>query len=76
MATETIDIGLALNYCKQHNVHHEIDVYNRCIMYKDTPAFLNKHGLYVDVRYVDGKILENLATLLWRLVRLSDRHYI
>jgi hypothetical protein len=64
MDTEAIDIGLALNYCKQHNVNQEIDVYNRIkdpIMYKDMPAFLKKYGLYVDVRYVDGKILENLS---------------
>jgi hypothetical protein len=45
-------------------VNPEIDVYNRIkdpIMYKDMPAFLKKYGLYVDVRYVDGKILENLS---------------
>jgi len=64
MDTEAIDIGFSLNYCKQHNVNQEIDVYNRIkdpIMYKDMPAFLNKYGLYVDVRYVDGNILENLS---------------
>jgi hypothetical protein len=62
--TEAIDIGLALAYCKQHHVNQEIDVYNRIkdpIMYKDMPAFLKKYGLYVDIRYVDGKILENLS---------------
>lgn len=64
MDTEPIDIGLALNYCKQHNVNQEIEVYNRIkdpIMYKDMPAFLKKYALYVDVRYIDGKILENLS---------------
>jgi hypothetical protein len=64
MDTEAIDIGLALNYCKQHNVNQEIEVYSRIkdpIMYKDMPVFLKKYGLYVDVRYVDGKILENLS---------------
>jgi hypothetical protein len=64
MDTEAIDIRLALNYCKQYNVNPQIDVYNRIkdpIMYKDMPAFLKKYGLYVDVRFVDGKILENLS---------------
>jgi hypothetical protein len=64
MDTEAINIGLTLNYCKQHNVNQEIDVYNRIkdpIMYRDMPAFLKKYGLYIDVRYVDGKILENLS---------------
>jgi glycosyltransferase involved in cell wall biosynthesis len=62
--TEATDIQLTLSYCKRHNVKLDIDVYNRIrdpIMYGDMPAFLKKYGLYVDVRYVDGKILENLS---------------
>jgi hypothetical protein len=64
MDTEATDVRLTLNYCKKHNVKLDIDVYNRIrdpIMYGDMPAFLNKYELYVDVRYVDGKILENLS---------------
>jgi glycosyltransferase involved in cell wall biosynthesis len=64
MDTEATDIRLTLNYCKKQNVELDIDVYNRIkdpIMYGDMPAFLKKYGLYVDVRYVDGKILENLS---------------
>jgi len=64
MDTEAIDIQLTLNHCKKHNVKLDIDVYNRIrepIMYGDMPAFLKKYGLYVDVRFVDGKILENLS---------------
>jgi glycosyltransferase involved in cell wall biosynthesis len=64
MDTEATDIQLTLTYCKRHNVKLDIDVYNRIrnpIMYGDMPAFLKKYGLYVDVRYVDGKILENLS---------------
>jgi hypothetical protein len=64
MDTEATDIQLTLNYCKKHNVNLDIDVYNRIrdpIMYGDMPVFLKKYGLYVDVRYVDGKILENLS---------------
>jgi len=64
MDTEAIDIQLTLSYCKKNNLKLDIDVYNRIrdpIMYGDMPAFLKKYGLYVDVRYVDGKILENLS---------------
>lgn len=64
MDTEAIDIRLTLSYCKKHNVESDIYVYNRIkdpIMYGDMPAFLKKYGLYVDIRYVDGKILENLS---------------
>ncbi len=64
MDTEATDIRLTLNKCKKHNVDLDIDVYNRIrdpIMYWDMPAFLKKYGLYVDLRYVDGKILENLS---------------
>jgi len=64
MDTEATDIQLTLSYCKRHNVKLDIDVYNRIrdpIMYGDMPAFLKKYGLYIDVRYVDGKILENLS---------------
>jgi hypothetical protein len=64
MDTEATDIQLTLNYCKKHNVKLDIDVYNRIrdpIMYGEMPAFLKKYGLYVDVRFVDGKILDNLS---------------
>jgi len=64
MNTEAIDIQLTLSYCKKNNVNLDIDVYNRIrdpIMYGDMPAFLKKYRVYVDVRFVDGKILENLS---------------
>ena len=64
MDTEATDIQLTLSYCKKNNVNLDIDVYNRIrdpIMYGDMPAFLKKYGVYVDVRFVDGKILENLS---------------
>jgi hypothetical protein len=64
MDTEATDIQLTLNYCKKHNVKPDIDVYSRIrdpIDYADMPAFLKKYGIYLDVRYVDGNILENLS---------------
>lgn len=64
MNTEAIDIQMTLSYCKKNNVSLDIEVYNRMrdpIMYGDMPAFLKKYEVYVDVRFVDGKILENLS---------------
>jgi len=64
MVTEAIDIQLTLSYGKKNNLKLDIDVYNRIrdpIMYGDMPAFLKKYGVYVDVRFVDGKILQNLS---------------
>jgi hypothetical protein len=64
MDTEAIDVRLALSYCQKHDVTLDIDVYDRIkdpIMYRDMPAFLKKYRLYVDVRYVNRKILENLS---------------
>jgi hypothetical protein len=64
MDTQATNIQLALSYCKKHNMKLEIDVYKSIkdpIMYVDMPAFLKKYGVYVDVKYVDGKILEALS---------------
>jgi len=64
MDTEAIDIQQTLSYYKRHNVKPDFDVYNRIrdpIMYADMRTFLKKYGVYVDVRFVDGKILENLS---------------
>jgi hypothetical protein len=64
MNTEAIDIQMTLSFCKKNNVNLDIEVYNRIrdpIMYGDMPAFLKKYEVYVDVRFVDGKILENVS---------------
>ncbi len=62
--TEAIDINLTLNHCKKNGLDFDIDVYNRIqnpIMYSDMPSFLKKYGTYIDIRYVDGILLENLS---------------
>jgi hypothetical protein len=64
MNTEAIDVQMTLSFCKKNNVNLDIEVYNRIrdpIMYGDMPAFLKKYEVYVDVRFVDGKILENVS---------------
>jgi hypothetical protein len=87
METEATDARLTLSQSRKYNADLDIDVYDRIknpIMYSDMPAFLKKYELYVDIRYVDGKILENLSktglealacgldVLDYRLNRLRD----
>lgn len=62
--TEAIDIQLTLSYCRKNGVDFDIDVYNRIqnpIMYSEMPSFLKKYGIYIDVRYIDGILLQNLS---------------
>jgi len=64
METEATDTRLTLNQSRKYKADLDIDVYDRIknpIMYSDMPAFLKKYELYVDIRYVDGKILQNLS---------------
>ncbi len=64
MDTEAIDIRQALHHCKEHNVDLDIEVYDRAkspIMYSHMPAFLRRYKIYVDIRFVNQKILENLS---------------
>jgi glycosyltransferase involved in cell wall biosynthesis len=87
METEATDARLTLEQSRKYNADLHIDVYDRIkspIMYSDMPAFLKKYELYVDIRYVDGKLLENLSktglealacgldVLDYRLNRLRD----
>lgn len=62
--TEVTDIQWALDYCKRHNISLNIEVYNRIknpIIYKDMPEFLRRYNTYVDIRYVNKTILQNLS---------------
>ena len=62
--SEVTDIDWALDYCKRNNVDLDIETYDRTqnpIMYQDMPSFLKRYNIYVDIRLVNGKILENLS---------------
>jgi glycosyltransferase involved in cell wall biosynthesis len=62
--TEVTDIQWTLDYCKRHNIPLNIEVYNRIkdpIIYKDMPDFLRRYKIYVDIRYVNKNILQNLS---------------
>ncbi|AIF84199.1 hypothetical protein NTE_02145 [Candidatus Nitrososphaera evergladensis SR1] len=62
--TETADLQLVMQHFEKTRLPYELEVYDRTkdpIKYQDMPAFLRKYGAYVDIRYVNGKVLENLS---------------
>lgn len=64
MDTEVTDIKKTLHYCKKNKIDFAIDVYDRTkkpVMYEDMPDFLKAYKVYVDIRYVNGKILKNFS---------------
>ena len=62
--SEVTDVQWALDYCKKNGINLDIEVYDRTqrpIMYKDMPEFLKSYDIYVDIRYVNGHVLQNLS---------------
>jgi glycosyltransferase involved in cell wall biosynthesis len=60
--TEAIDIQKALNYIKHRNLTHNIYVHDRTYNptpYKDMPDLLKKYNTYIDIKFVDGKLLKS-----------------
>jgi glycosyltransferase involved in cell wall biosynthesis len=60
--TEAIDIQKALNYIKDRNLTHNIYVHDRTYNptpYKDMPDLLKKYNTYIDIKFVNGKLLES-----------------
>ena len=62
--TEIGDMQKTLEYCKKNNINLKIDVFDRTktpLLYEEIPNFLKKYDIYVDIRIVNDKILENLS---------------
>jgi hypothetical protein len=62
--SEVTNVNLAINYCKQKNINVKIDIHDRTknpICYKDIPNFLKKYNVYIDLRFVNEKLLKNLS---------------
>jgi hypothetical protein len=62
--SEVTNVNLAINYCKQKNINLNIDIHDRTknpICYKDIPNFLKKYNVYIDLRFVNEKLLKNLS---------------
>jgi len=63
--SEVTNIQWALNYCKKNGINLNIEVFDRTknpIMYKDIPDFIRGYRTYVDIRYVNDTVLENLSS--------------
>jgi glycosyltransferase involved in cell wall biosynthesis len=62
--TEVTDINWALGYCRNNNINLKIKVYQRMqhpITYAEMPNFLKQYKTYIDIRYVNKTLLENLS---------------
>lgn len=62
--TETSDLQLIVQHFEKSGLACGLEVYDRTknpLRYKDMPAFLGRYSLYADIRYVNGKVLENLS---------------
>ena len=63
--SEVTNIQWALDYCKKNGINLNIEVFDRTknpIMYKDIPDFIRRYKTYVDIRYVNDTVLENLSS--------------
>jgi hypothetical protein len=64
LKTEITNAQWTLDYCKNNNISVNIEVYDRTkkpIMYADMPSFLKDYEFYVDIKYVNTKVLESLS---------------
>jgi glycosyltransferase involved in cell wall biosynthesis len=62
--TEAIDIQRAVNYIKDKNLPHNIYIHDRTYNptpYKDMPDLLKKYKTYIDIKFVNGKLLESAS---------------
>jgi hypothetical protein len=62
--SEVTNIELVIDYCKYKKINLNIDIYDRTknpICYKDFPNFLKKYDVYIDLRFVNQKLLKNLS---------------
>ena len=62
--SEVTNTELAINYCKNRGIRLDIDIYDRTknpINYKDIPNFLKKYDIYIDLRFVNQKLLKNIS---------------
>ena len=63
--SEVTNIQWALEFCKKNGINLDVEVVDRTknpIMYKDIPDFIRGYKTYVDIRYVNDTVLENLSS--------------
>lgn len=63
--SEVTNIQRALDLCKKNQINLDIEVIDRTknpILYADIPDFIIGYRTYVDIRYVNDIVLENLSS--------------
>lgn len=63
--SEVTNIQRALDLCKKNNINLDIEVIDRTknpILYSSIPDFIRQYRTYVDIRYVNDIVLENLSS--------------
>jgi hypothetical protein len=63
--SEVTNIQRALDLCKKNQINFDVEVIDRTknpIMYTDIPDFIRGYKTYVDIRYVNDIVLENLSS--------------
>lgn len=63
--SEVTNIQRALDLCKKNRINLNIEVIDRTknpILYADIPDFIREYRTYVDIRYVNDIVLENLSS--------------
>jgi len=58
------DSQWVLDYLKKNKIDLSVDVVDReanPIQYSEVPAFLKRYGTYVDIKYIDGTLLEAMS---------------
>jgi hypothetical protein len=63
--TEVTDVEMAIDYYRRKGLDLNIQIYDRTknpISYKDFPKFLKSYDIYVDLRFVNNRLLRNLST--------------
>lgn len=63
--SEVTNIQRALDLCKKNQINLDIEVIDRTknpILYANIPDFIRGYRTYVDIRYVNDTVLENLSS--------------
>lgn len=63
--SEVTNIQRALDLCKKNRINLNIEVIDRTknpILYANIPDFIRQYRTYVDIRYVNDMLLENLSS--------------
>ncbi|HLN35747.1 MAG TPA: hypothetical protein VK250_10775 [Nitrososphaeraceae archaeon] len=64
MKTDNLNIGLLKNYLKSNNLEFILQIHDRKanpIFYNDMSYLLNKFDSYVDIHFINNRLLENFS---------------